>query len=298
MIDAAVMHPNAFHSGVGGVSWPARPKRRAPAGRVLRTQPANGDLDLLAHCGLFRGLSDEALRDVRRSARTWTATRGELCFLQGSRAETIHALMSGMIKLVRTDADGRQVILHVIEPPECFGYVGMFDGGTHRVSAEAVQDSRALIWDLATVRRLMSAHPTITDSGLRLLATRVDQNWERFHDLVTTRIEQRIARTLLQLVRRQPEYDGGEPANTVGLLHQDLADLIGTNMYTVSRILCRWKRLRVIDTLRGRVIIRSLQQLAQIAGEPLCGDGDQSPGRSSMSRPVATRPGGRLPKPA
>lgn len=272
MINVGVVHHHAFHRRLWGAGSAARFKSSPPAGRIVRTQPAHYDLDRLAGCGLFRGLSSEALRDVRRAARTWTAARGETCFLQGSRGEAIYALTSGMIKLVRTDADGRQVILHVVESPECFGYVGMFDGGIHRVSAEAVRDSRALVWDLETVRRLMTVHPTIVDNGFRLLATRVDQNWERFHDLVTARIEQRIARTLLELVRRRPEHDRGEPANTVGLLHQDLADLIGTNMYTVSRILCRWKRLRVIDTLRGRVIIRSLPRLAQVAGEPFCVD--------------------------
>lgn len=294
MINVGVARPDAFHRGIWGVGSAARLRRGASAGRVVRPLPADGDLDRLEHCGLFRGLSGEALRDVRRSARTWTATRGELYFLQGGRAEAIYALMNGTIKLVRTDADGRQVILQVIEPPECFGYVGMFDGGIHRVSAEAVLDSRAILWDLETVRRLMSAHSTIVDNGLRLLATGVDQNWERFHDLVTIRIEQRIARTLLQLVHRQPKPDAGGPANTVELLHQDLADLIGTNMYTVSRVLCRWKRLHVIETLRGRVIIRSLSRLAQIAGEPFCEDGDQGSGRLPTVRPVAAKAGDRI----
>jgi CRP-like cAMP-binding protein len=255
-------------------------------------------MDLLTHCVLFRALSDEELRDVWESARTGLATRGDLCFLQGSRADAVYVLTSGKIKLVMTDADGRRVILCVIEPPEPFGYVGMFDGGTHRVSAEAVQDSRFVAWDLETMNRLLRAHPAIMGNGLQLLATCVDQNWERFHDLVTVRIEQRIARMLLRLAHYSADQRGGAPADIVGLLHQDLADLIGTNMYTVSRILCRWKRLHVIETRRGRVIIRSFPRLAQIAEEGPCGDDDQRPGRSSMARPVARRPGGRMPKPA
>lgn len=298
MINAAVVRPEAFRPGLGRLGSTVRLKRSAPAAQAGQALPAHGDLERLARCGLFQGLSGEALRDVRRSARTWTARRRELCFLQGGRAEAMYALMSGTMKLVRTDADGRQVILQVLEPSDVFGYVGMFDGGNHEASAEAVQDSRCLVWDLETVHRLMRAHPAIKDNGLRLLAARVEQDWERFHNLVTTRIEQRIARTLLQLVRRQPESDGGEAANTVELLHQDLADLIGTNMYTVSRILCRWKRLDVIDTLRGRVIIRSLPRLAQIAGEPCAVDEDRGSGQPSMSRPVARTPLDRILTPA
>jgi|SRR5579864_845641 len=298
MINAEVVRPDAFYQDLCGPGSAAHLQRSAHAGRVLRTPPTQGDLDQLTHCGLFRGLSDDELWDVRRSARTCTAARGEVCFLQGSRADAMYVLTSGTIKLVWTDADGRPVIVRVIEPPEPFGYVGMFDGGTHRVSAEAVQDSRFVAWDFETMNRFMRAHPAIMRNGLQLLATCVEQNWERFHDLVTTRIERRIARTLLRLVHYPADFDAGAPARIVVLLHQDLADLIGTNMYTVSRILCRWKRRHVIETLRGRVIIRSLPQLAQIAGEPLCSDDDQSPGRSSMSRPVATRPGGRIPKPA
>jgi CRP/FNR family transcriptional regulator, nitrogen oxide reductase regulator len=267
MIGAAVLPGAAPHQGLARVRSAARHERSAPPDAAVRTQPACSDLDRLTRCGLFRGLSDQALRDVRRPARTSAVTKGGICFLQGGPAEAVYVLVRGTIKLVKTDADGRQVIVQVIEPNDCFGYVGTFDGGTHQVSAEAAQDSRVLVWDVETVRRLMRTHPAIADNGLRLLAGRVEQDWDRVHDLVTARIEQRIARALLQMVRRQSESGGAESANTVGLLHQDLADLIGTNMYTVSRILCRWKRLGVIDALRGRVIIRSVPRLTRIAGE-------------------------------
>jgi CRP/FNR family transcriptional regulator, nitrogen oxide reductase regulator len=298
MIGAQAVRPAAFDRRFWGPRVARRVKRSVHADRFSQTQPVLADMDLVARCGLFRGLSGEDLSDVCRRVRMCSARRGEVCFLQGSRAEEMYVLTSGTVKLVRMDADGRQVILRVVEPSELFGYVGMFDGGTHPVSAEAVHDSRFLAWDRGTVDQLMRVHPAIMRNGLRLLASHLDQHWERFHDLVTARIEQRIARTLLRLMHRQPEDDAGEPVDTVELLHQDLADLAGTNMYTVSRVLCRWKRLHIIETLRGRVIIRSLPKLAQLAGQPPYGNGDEGPGRPLMSRPAATLLVGRIPKPA
>lgn len=298
MINAQAVRSEGLHRGLWDPSVATRLKRRGQVDRLRRAQPVCTDMDLVAHCGLFQGLSNEGMSDICRRARRCSVRRGEICFLQGSRAEEMYVLTSGTVKLVRTDADGRQVILQVVEPSELFGYVGMFDGGTHPVSAEVVRDSRFLAWNQETVDQLMRVHPAIMRNGLRLLANHLDQNWERYHDLVTARIEQRIARTLLRLMHRQPEHDAGESANTVELLHQDLADLAGTNMYTVSRILCRWKRLRVIETLRGRVVIRSLPKLGQIAGALPCGGDDEGPSRPSMWRFVATRPGGRMLKPA
>jgi CRP/FNR family transcriptional regulator, nitrogen oxide reductase regulator len=233
------------------------------------TDDVAGDRQILGQSRLFEDISSEGLQEALGATRARVVRKDEFCFLQGDGANTMYVLLSGTIKLVQSGADGHQVIVHLATPPEPFGHMGVLNGGIHKVSAQAVCDSRILAWDLRTMRRLMQNYPALETNLMRLLAVRVEEEWERFHVLLTASLEQRLARALLQLTHApRNTAHSGRPI-MVSLLHQDLADLTGTNIYTVSRILSRWKRSRLIETCRGRILVWSLPALEEIVGEPV-----------------------------
>jgi CRP-like cAMP-binding protein len=88
---------------------------------------------------------------------------------------------------------------------------------------------------------------------------------ERLRELATERVEQRVARTLLRLARQVGRKVEGGVLIDMPLSRQDLAEMTGTTLYTVSRILSQWEQQHLVETGRERILIRQPHGLVAIA---------------------------------
>jgi CRP-like cAMP-binding protein len=98
------------------------------------------------------------------------------------------------------------------------------------------------------------------------MAERIQTTWERLHGQRTESLERRTARALLVLGRRVGRTADGEAAIELRLSRQDLAAFVGATPYAVSRIVSRWRRLRIVDAGRGWVRVWP-RRLAAAAGD-------------------------------
>ena len=161
--------------------------------------------------------------------------------------------------------EGHQVLVRFVNPGEDFGAIAALSGMTYPLSAQAVEDCTAVTWDEITLKRILTTYPTITLNVLHLVTAYFKQLQERYRELATERVERRVARALLRLVQQ-----AGRPVDSgvlidLSLSRQDLAEMTGTTLYTVSRILSGWEREGLVDIGRGRVMIRNLPGLEAIA---------------------------------
>jgi CRP/FNR family transcriptional regulator, nitrogen oxide reductase regulator len=210
----------------------------------------------LRRCPLFQGVAPAELRAALQTAVVRRVKRGGSYFRLGDRALGAYILTKGRVKLVRFESGGRRGILRFVSPLEPFGLEAALGDKRHMASALASEDSEALAWPAATLRRIVATHPTIAHNGLRLMAGHVQGAWERFHGLLTEPLDRRIARALLALGTRIGRIVDGGAAIELRLPRQDLAAFVGATPYAVSRIISRWKRLQIVDAGRGWVIIR------------------------------------------
>jgi CRP-like cAMP-binding protein len=102
-------------------------------------------------------------------------------------------------------------------------------------------------------------------NGLRLVAGRFQELQKRYRELATERVERRIARALLRLARQTGRRTEGGVLLDLPLSRQDLGEMTGTTLYTVSRTLSSWEQQRLIETGRERIIIRNPHGLVSIA---------------------------------
>jgi CRP-like cAMP-binding protein len=105
-----------------------------------------------------------------------------------------------------------------------------------------------------------------------LLAGRLQELQDRYRELATERVERRVARALLRLARQTGRKVENGVLIDFPLTREDLAEMTGTTLYTVSRILSGWEKEGLIETGRQRVLIRSPHGLVAIA-EDLAPDG-------------------------
>jgi len=224
--------------------------------------PSTKDLDDI---DLFAGLSPEELRQLFTAARQHRLETGSFVYMEADPADTIYALVSGRVKLTQVTPNGQQILLKYVSPGEAFGVVSVLSDTPYPVSAQADSEVVVYAWDQTSMQRLMSIFPGIALNAIQILAGRVRLFQDRLRELATERVERRIARTLLRLARQTGKKVQEGVLIDMPLTRQDLAEMTGTTLYTVSRTLSQWETQGLVHSSRERILIRYPHGLVSIA---------------------------------
>jgi CRP-like cAMP-binding protein len=239
--------------------------------------PVPEDLTYLQQARLFRDLPEAALRQIARVGRRRRVAADAFFFRQGRPAAVLYVLLAGQVKMTQITPEGQQIILRVISPGEMFGAVAALGEATYPASAQAADACVALGWDSATITDLMERFPHLTLNALGIVVARVHEFQDRYRELATERVERRVARALLRLVPQVGRRVESGVLLDLTLSRQDLAEMTGTTLFTVSRILSRWEQEGLIESGRERVVLRRPHSLVEIA-EDLTPGGPAAPG--------------------
>ncbi len=219
----------------------------------------------LTEAEIFRELSSQDLKMVLQHAGVQKVSANDFLFYEQDPAKTFYIVIKGLIKLTQITPAGDQVILRYVSPGEAFGVIAVLSAINYPVAAQAVEKSEVLAWDEPSMRRLMHAQPQIALNGIRILAKRVREFQHRIQELATEKMERRIARALLRLAQQSGKKEADGVHIDFRLTRQDLAELTGTTMFSVSRTLNHWQAQELILCEREKIIILSPHGLVRIA---------------------------------
>ena len=216
---------------------------------------------------LFQGLPESALEQAIACARRTRCPKGGTLFEQGAAPEAFHLILAGRLKVSQTTPAGQRVIIRYLGPREIAGCVAICGGIPYPATAEAVEDTWLLSWTRARIAELAERYPAIALSALRVMSGRMTELQARLREMQTEPVERRIAhglgRLVIQAGRRTPkgiEID-------FPITRQDLAEMTGTTLHTVSRTLSKWEAAGIVAGGRQRVVILQPQALVGIADD-------------------------------
>lgn len=214
---------------------------------------------------LFQGLGADVLARVRDQAHSKAVGAGESFFNEGDDAEAFFVLTSGRVKLTQLTPEGHQVVLRIIGTGDAFGGAGAFGDLTYPVGAEAVEPAVALVWTSGTMRQLLETEPKIALNAVQFVAGRLHDLQRRHRQLMTERVERRVARALLRLVQEAGRRVNAGVEIDFPVSRQDIAEMTGTTLYTVSRLLSSWEERGIVRSGRQRIILTTPHALVAIA---------------------------------
>jgi CRP-like cAMP-binding protein len=222
-------------------------------------------LPILARAPIFQGLDPSALKPILNSSRSRQVEANSFFFHEGEPATLFYVLLEGRARLTQVTAEGHQVIVHYVGPGDGIGIIVALSNIAYPVAAEAVEDCLALSWDAETIGQLMLECPRLALNGMKLIAHRFAELQDRYRELATERVERRVARALLRLVRQVGKRVEEGVLIDIPLSRQDLAEMTGTTLYTVSRILSGWEERGLVDAGRKRLVLLKSHELVIIA---------------------------------
>lgn len=199
-----------------------------------------------------------AQRMVRRTFR-----RGEVLFHQGDPADSLYVLVDGTVAVVVTNENGDRMVLTTLAPPDVLGEIALLDGGTRSASAEAVEDTAALVLSRAAFLQLLRDHPPFTEQLLRSLGGLVRRLSEQASDFVFLDLPGRVAKAVLRLAE-DAGLDGAPVEVTV--TQQRLAEMVGGSRQSVNQILHAFAARGILELHGRRVLICRADLLRRRAG--------------------------------
>jgi len=226
------------------------------------------DATLVAHLPTFSGLSGEELAEVLREARSVRYPRNGEIFAQGEDAHSFFLLLNGHVRASKTTPTGEQVVMRYVAPGEIFGVAPAMGLKQYPATATAADDSVVLIWPSAAWPRLVAKFPALATNTMQAIGSRLQESFTRVVEMSTEQVEQRIAHTLVRLARQSGRKVERGLEIDFPISRQDIAQMTGTTLHTVSRILSGWEQARLIESGRQRIVLREPDKIFALAEAP------------------------------
>lgn len=190
------------------------------------------------------GLADKDLAAVGAAAVRKRFRKNEVIFGESDRAEHFFIVASGSIKLYKTSAEGRELLIRVMQRGDYFCCAPAFGGGGYSVNAVPLEDSTLVMIPAESFKEIISSG--LSGIGLKVIigmCARIRTLSNLVEDIAFKDVEQRVMLTLLRLADEKSAED-----NRVGLgvTHHDIASMTGTVREVVSRTMSRLKKEEIV----------------------------------------------------
>jgi CRP-like cAMP-binding protein len=231
---------------------------------VIRRRPSNHQSAGAAiHPPLFAGVSAGDYARISAAAHAKKFQRGEMLFLEGETVQQVLLLTSGSAKTTQVGLAGMEVILRVSGPGDALGVESLFTTGKHGRTTQAFRTCCVLAWDAPVFKSLVERYPVLHQNLARIFADHLQELEGRFHEVATEKVASRVARQLVRLYDKIGCMVDG--AVEIHLLREDLAQMTGTTLFSVSRLFSNWEACGILRPRREAVVVDDIESLRAIS---------------------------------
>ena len=224
------------------------------------------DRSLIADLAPFAGLSPQDLDHILALARPMRIAEGRPVFEQDAEARSFFLLLDGHVRVVKTTVDGEQVIMRYVSAGQLIGIAKALGRSTYPATAVAAMDCMLLAWPNEAWTDLAARFPGFAANIYKAVGQRMEDAHDRVVDLATAQVDRRVARTLLRLVEQTGRKTDHGVQIGFPITRQDIADMTGTTLHTVSRLLTAWETQGLVKSARKKVTVVDAEQLRELAG--------------------------------
>jgi CRP/FNR family transcriptional regulator, cyclic AMP receptor protein len=212
-------------------------------------------------------LNEHWLRCCASSNKARLFPRGTILFEEGSKPDGVTFVLDGLVKKSITSAQGRTLVLGFFGPGTVLGLAANVLGRAHAVTAETVEDTKALFVARNEVIREMQTNATVAWHVAQLVSESYYFLAGKIRSVdLSESAPQKIARCLLELVAETANSDGEH--YRLRLSQETIAQMVGTSRETVSRQLSRLRKNGVVQWSRSDFVIQNLRALEHLADSP------------------------------
>lgn len=204
-------------------------------------------MEELQHLTDFR-TSPELLEQLNQYGVQKEFKAGETILEEHAYIRSVPIVMSGSLKVIRTEEDGREILLYYIKAGESciMSFLGGLHNETSKVRAEVEDDASILFLPVEKVSLFIKDYPQWLDFIFRLYHKR----FEELLDMVNAISFKKTDERLLTLLEKKQALTGSSVLN---ITHEQLANELGTARVVVSRLLKQLEELGKVRLGRNKI---------------------------------------------
>lgn len=211
---------------------------------------------------LFADLSDSIREEIVSIAHPKDYMSGQVMFLEGDPITETFFLLDGRVKTTLLSRKGTEVILRMSNPGELIGRPGFGSESTHHSTAEAVQESKVLVWRAEAFQATLARFSILQRNVNSILGRRIHEMEQRLCEGSTQLASPRLAHSLTRLADQI-----GDKVNShveIRISQEDLGRMTAMTLSTVNRLLSSWEIQGVLRVRRQRIEIWNPLQLTEL----------------------------------
>lgn len=213
----------------------------------------------------FARLDEGEIDAVLATAATHRYEPGTAVFEQGAEASHFSVLLHGRLRVTQVTPTGEQIVVRMVNPGDIFGIARALQRSTYPGTATAVVESIALSWPMEQWEPMVERYPAFAASAIRVIGERLLEAQTRIREMSTEVVERRVGHAVLRLAQQSGVREPYGIRLDFPISKQDLAEMAGTTLHTVSRILTAWEHAGIVDTGRQKLTVRDPHRLLLIA---------------------------------
>ena len=220
--------------------------------RILRNVPIFGDID-----------QSELARIVHVGVRK-KYKKGSIVLLEEEAGAALFIIGSGKVKIVRSDDEGREVILSILGENDFFGEMAILDGLARSATAVAITKTDLFMIHRQDFLKLLHEYPPVAISLLRELTARLRKADAQIKNLSLKDANGRVANVIIQIADEIGKIRKGRVEIDELPLQQDLANMAGTSRETISRMLHQFIQKGNIELQGNKLIISDYEKFKSL----------------------------------
>jgi CRP/FNR family cyclic AMP-dependent transcriptional regulator len=187
----------------------------------------------LKRVALFSGLTDSQIERLAAGSVRRGFPKGRTIVAEGEPSQSLYVLLSGRAKVQRSDTEGKEVILAVLGPGECFGEMSLIDDAPRSASVITIESCDFMSINKESFKSILQSSPEICMRIMKGLVKRLREADRKIETLALLDVYGRVARVLLDF----SEQVGNDRVVRNKLPRQEIAKMIGASREMVSRVM-------------------------------------------------------------
>jgi CRP/FNR family transcriptional regulator, cyclic AMP receptor protein len=222
------------------------------------------EVNFLRNVPIFNELSDQELEKIAALGVRKKYKKGSIILLEEETGAALFVIITGKVKIVRMDDDGREVILSILGESDFFGEMAILDGLTRSASVVATSKSELFMIHRRDFIKLMNDYPMVAIALLRELTGRLRKADTQIKSLSLKDAAGRVANVVLQLADEVGMFRKGRVEIDELPLQQDLANMAGTSRETISRMIHKFIKKGYLQLQGNKLIINDYESFKNL----------------------------------
>jgi CRP/FNR family transcriptional regulator, cyclic AMP receptor protein len=208
---------------------------------------------------LFASCPEEQLRMLTTVVTRKSAPRSTTIMAGGDPTDSLYIILSGRLKVMMSDSEGKEVILAILGPGEIFGEMGLIDDEPRSATVISIEPCELLSITKRDFKKCLQENFDMTMAVMRGLVKRLREADRKIGSLALLDVYGRVARLLLDMA----ENVDGEKVVTKRLPKQDIAKMIGASREMVSRVMKDLQTGGYIEMRGSQIVLRDTIMLPE-----------------------------------